>query len=215
MSRVSTLADFGLGAGPFPTDRLYTQFDPNADYLVQRAASISGRFANLTTLILVAGCGFGTLVKRLKDLGYTNVWGCDMSTELINYGKTLYPDIASRLLVANCLNNSGSSLPSMTGVRRAAGLTGNNRFTLCITDDMLTVMSNAEVATCLTVLRATASTLIHILWPIDPDPQIAALANPAINWKTVPTGWQAIIGNGEWVVNGVSGRVYGANGVEI
>jgi len=212
MSKIGTLADFGLGAGPFTDNRMYTQYEPTAKYLVDRAANIRGRFATLSTTILVAGCGIGVLVKLFKDLGYTNVWGCDFSTELINYGKTLYPDIASRLLVANCLNNSGNALPSMTGVRRAAGLSGNNRFTLCITDDMLTCMSNAEVATCLTVLRATATTLFHVLWPIDPA---ATTQDPSLNWKEVPQGWQATIGNGEWVMNAITGVVYGANGVPI
>ncbi len=211
MSRIGTLADFGLGAGPFADNRMYTQFDPNANYLVQRAAAIRGRFATLTISILVAGCGTGIMVKRLKDLGYTNVWGCDISTELINYGKAQYPDIASRLLVANCLNNSGNTLPSMTGVRRAAGLSGNNRFTLLITDDLLTVMSNAEVATCLPILRATGSTVIHVLWPLDPT----TTQDPTLNWKTVPQGWQAVIGNGEWVMDAVSTVVYGANGAPI
>jgi len=211
MSRIGTLADFGLGVGPFAENRMYTQYEPTAQYLVDRAANIRGRFANLTTTILIAGCGIGVLVKLLKDLGYTNVWGCDFSTELINYGKTLYPDIASRLLVANCLNNSGNTLPSMTGVRRAAGLTGNNRFTLCITDDLLTVMSDAEVATALPILRATGSTLFHILWPKIPE----LYQDPALNWKTVPTEWQAVIGNGEWVMRADSGTVYGANGAPI
>lgn len=211
MSRIGTLADFGLGAGPFPADRMYTQYDPTAAYLTERAASIRGRFSNLSTTILIAGCGIGTLVKALKDLGYTNVWGCDVSTELVNYGKTLYPDIASRLLVADCLNNSGNQLPSMTGVRRAAGLSGNNRFSLCLTDDMLTVMSDTEVQTCLTVLRSTANTLVHVLWPIDPSTN----QDPTLNWKTVPQGWQTVIANGEWVMNAITGQVYGANGVEV
>jgi SAM-dependent methyltransferase len=208
VSRVSTLRDFGLDGAP---GVLYTQYDPAASYLIDRAASIRGKFTNTSTKILVAGCGPGSLVKMLTDLGYTDVWGCDLSTDLINYGKTLYPAIASRLLVANCLNNSGNTLPSMTGVRRAAGLTGNNRFALCITDDLLTVMSDAEVATCLTVLRATASTLLHVLWPIHPGLE----QDPSLNWKTVPAGWQTTIGGGEWVMNAITGQVYGANGIEV
>lgn len=212
MSRISTLADFGLGAGPFPAGRLYTAYDPSASYLLDRATQIRGRFSNLSTKILVAGCGIGTLVQLLTNLGYTDVWGCDISSELINHGKSLYPTIASRLLVADCLNNSGSTLPSMTGVRRAAGLNGGNRFALCITDDVLTVMSDTEVQTCLTVLRATAQTLVHVLWPKYTD---GTVQDPTLNWKSVPTEWQATIGNGEWVVNAVTGAVYGANGQEV
>ena len=215
MSRISTLADFGLGAGPFPENRLYTQFDPNADYLIQRASQIRGRFTSLSTKILIAGCGTGIMVKRLTDLGYTDVWGCDASTDLINYAKTTYPALSARFLVADIMNNSGNSLPSMTGVRRAAGLNGNSRFPLCITDDVLTVLSDAEIAVALPILRATATTLFHILWPIDEDSHMAALADQTINWKTVPTGWQAVIGNGEWVMDARNGRVYGANGVEV
>jgi SAM-dependent methyltransferase len=171
MSRVSSLADFGLGGGSLSENRLYTQYDPAAPYLVQRAAAIRGRFANLSTKILIAGCGPGALVKMLSDLGYTDVWGCDFSTELINYGRSL-----------------------------------------CITDDLLTVMSDAEVATCLTVLRATASTLLHVLWPVDPT---AISQDPSLNWKTVPAGWQTAIGGGEWVIDARTSVVYGANGVPV
>lgn len=208
MGRVSTLRDFGLDGSP---GVLYTEYDPAFPFLQERAAQIRGRFANLSTKILVAGCGIGVLVKHLSDLGYTDVWGCDASAELITYGKNLYPTLASRLLVADILNNSGNQLPSMTGVRRAAGLNGNARFPLCITDDVLTVLSDVEVATALTVLRATAQTLVHVLWPIDPT----TTQDPTLNWKTVPAGWQAAIGGGEWVVNAITGQVYGANGQEV
>ena len=210
--RVSTLRDFGLDGSP---GILYTEYDAGASYLVERAASIRGRFANLTTRILVAGCGTGALVNLLTEQGYTQVWGCDASTELIEYGRTQYPALSSRLLVANILNNSGNQLPSMTGVRRAAGLTGGSRFPLCITDDVLTVLSDAEVQTALTVLRATASTLFHVLWPIDPDPNMAAQADQSLNWKTVPAGWQAVIGGGEWVMRADTGEVFGSNGEPI
>lgn len=206
MSRVSTLRDFGLDGSP---GDLYTQYSPSYPHLIERATQIRGRFANTSMKMLIAGCGIGVLVKMLTDAGYTDVWGNDASSELITYGRALYPDIASRLLVADCLNNSGNSLPSMTGVRRAAGLNGNNRFPVCITDDLLTVMSDAEVTASLIVLRATASTLVHVLWPksISGSEQDASL-----NWKTVPGEWQAFIGAGEWVVDGVAGIVYGANG---
>lgn len=152
------------------------------------------------------------MVKHLTDLGYTDVWGSDVSAELITYGRAQYPALASRLLIADCLNNSGNALPSMTGVRRAAGLNGGNKFALLITDDLLTVLTDAEATIALTVLRATASTLIHVLWPKYTD---GTVQDPTLNWRIVPSEWQAFIGGGEWVINAVTQRVYGANGVEL
>jgi SAM-dependent methyltransferase len=208
MSRLATARDFGLDGSP---GVLYTQYDPLYPFLQARAATIQGRFATKTTKILIAGCGMGSLVRFLTDAGYTDVWGCDASAYIIGQGRTRWPDIAARLLIADALNNSGNQLPSMTGVRRAAGLTGGNRFPLCVTDDLLTVMSDAEVQTALTVLRATATTLVHVLWTLDPF----STQDPSLNWKTVPAGWQAVIGGGEWVMDAVSGIIYGANGLPV
>jgi len=208
MSRWATSRDFGLDGQP---GVLYTQYAPLAPYFAERAAAIRGRFSTLSTKILVAGCGMGSLVQRLTDLGYTDVWGSDASSYIITQGKAQFPAIANRLLVADALNNSGNSLPSMTGVRRAAGLNGNSRFPVCITDDLLTVMSDAEVATALTVLRATATTLFHLLSPLD----LSTTQDPTLNWKTVPAGWQAVIGNGEWVMDVTTDIVYGANGLPV
>lgn len=209
MSRLATARDFGLDGEP---GVLYTQYDPAYPFLIERAATIRGKFANKTNRILIVGCGMGTLVNELTNAGYTNVWGSDASQYIIDQGKAAFPAISSRLLVADALNNAGNALPSMTGVRRAAGLTGNNRFALCITDDLLTVMSNAEIVTALTVLRATASTLVHVLWPKLTD---GTVQDPSLNWKTVPSEWQAVIGNGEWVMDATTGTVYGANGAPV
>ena len=208
MSRLATARDWGLDGAD---GSLYSHYDPFYPFLAARAATIRGKFSQPTTKILIAGCGFGSMVRFLTDAGYTQVWGCDASQWAIEQGKARWPDIAARLLVADCLNNAGNSLPSMTGVRRAAGLNGGSKFPLCITDDVLTVMSDAEVQTALTVLRATATTLFHVLWPLDPT----AVQDPNLNWKTVPQGWQAFIGGGEWVMDAVSGTVYGANGLPI
>jgi hypothetical protein len=209
MSRLATARDFGLDGQP---GVLYTQYAPLAPYFAERAAAIRGRFSTLSTKILVAGCGMGSLVQRLTDLGYTDVWGSDASSYIITQGKTQFPAIANRLLVADALSNSGNNLPSMTGVRRAAGLTGNSRFPVCITDDLLTVMSDAEVQTALTVLRATATTLVHVLWPKFTD---GTIQDPSLNWKLVPSEWQAMIGNGEWVMRADTGEIYGANGLPV
>lgn len=206
MSRLATARDFGLDGS---AGVMYTQYDPAFPFLQARAATIQGKFSSPTTKMLIAGCGFGSLVRFLTDAGYTQVWGCDASQWAIDQGRQLWPDIASRLLVADALNNSGNSLPSMTGVRRAAGLTGNSRFPVSITDDLLTVMSDAEVQTALTVLRATATTLVHVLWPKFTD---GTIQDPSLNWKLVPSEWQAMIGNGEWVMRADTGEIYGANG---
>jgi len=203
MSRIATPRDFGWDGEP---GVLYTHFALDFPFVLDRAEQIKGRFSQPTTRILIVGCAMGTLVHLLTQAGYTNVWGSDASQWAIDEGRLAFPAIADRLLVADAL-----SAQQMTSVRRAAGLTGNQRFPLCITDDVLTVMSDAECTSALTILRATATTLLHVLWPLIPDVEQDA----GCNWKTIPQGWQTFIGNGEWVMRGDTGIVYGANGVPV
>src|SRR3972149_5169510 len=48
-----------------------------------RAVEIRGRFTNLGSRILVAGCGNGAVVDELTQRGYTSVYGCDAAARLI------------------------------------------------------------------------------------------------------------------------------------
>lgn len=48
--------------------------------------------------ILDIGCNTGSLINKLYQNGYQNVFGVDISNEAINFGKKKYPNIAGRLL---------------------------------------------------------------------------------------------------------------------
>ncbi len=150
----------------------------------------------------MAGCGFGYLVKHLMIGGFTDVWGCDISQWAIAQGQLATPAIAIRLVVADCTNRS-----SLNALRTTAGLTGNSRFRLVITEDMLPAAdATAEAQTMLTELRRVAQDMVHMATCMqvgehkNPDGSVSRAAGAPphrvaeILWETA-TGWKAIINN--------------------
>lgn len=61
---------------------------------------------NQKNVILDIGCNIGSLVNKLYQTGYPNVFGVDISDEAINFGKEKYKNIAEKLL-----NYEGKKLP--------------------------------------------------------------------------------------------------------
>ena len=159
--------------------------------------------------ILVAGCGFGGLVEELmNNWGFTDVWGCDASSYAIN--RNTYPSISSRLIQANCLVRN-----DLNNVKQAAGLSGNQRFRIIITEDLLPCMSNRqEVATCLTELRRIGQTVGHIISVWDSSERSytyrhldgsirytngdIVMRMPGFLWLTQEE-WRTEIGSSEWI----------------
>lgn len=147
---------------------------------------------------LVAGCGFGYLVDDLFANG-VNVWGIDASAYAISQGQIENPAVAGRLLQRSVLVDS-----DLVAARQAAGLrtTGpqaqRQRFDICLTEDLLPCLTDAEITTALTVLRANCNKVAHIITFLDPIGQQV----PEMNWKTLEQ-WRAILGND---------FIYGPNG---
>lgn len=171
-----------------------------------RAETVRGRFSNLSSKLLVAGCGAGYLVDELTQRGYTDVWGVDAAAWLITQGQLEMPQIATRLLVADCL-----SRPSLAAVRSAAGLSGNQRFAAVITDDLLPCMtSEAELQTLLTELRRVSSAMAHVVTCLHPWIQgdlESRIPNTGIWWQTA-ADWKASIGvTSEWLYDVELGEV--------
>lgn len=141
-------------------------------------------------VILVAGCGFGYLVDQLVTDG-RNVWGLDASAYAISEGQARLPAIANRLRLGSVLLDA-----DLVAARQAAGLrtTGNpgqrQLFDLCITEDLLPCLTDAEIATALPLLRTHATRVAHIVTPLDPTTTQA----PEMNWKTFAQ-WDALIGS--------------------
>lgn len=168
-----------------------------------RIAQLRGRFAPIGQKVAVWGCGFGYLVDMLVAEGY-DAFGYDASSYAIARGKALLPSIAGRLFVRNALV-AGDMTPS----RRDAGLQGNQRFPLLITEDLLSCLTDAEIAAALTNLRGiSTSNLLHILTTFD---STAPAHDPRCTWKTV-NEWRAVVSPPDAVYDSATNTVWNAGG---
>jgi SAM-dependent methyltransferase len=188
MSRLANILDFEQG-GLYDSYRRY-------EFFTERKNLLAGRLNNPNLRILIAGCGFGYLVDELISIGYANVWGCDASQYAIDKANELLPaNVASHILLGDC-----TSSQNMQSVKSAAGIRGQQKFDICVTEDMLTVCDNeAEVQTVLTTLRAISNTLAHILTCIHPEiPGDVESKFADLLWHTQQE-WRTIINaNSEW-----------------
>lgn len=187
MARLATAADF---EGQMP-DSLYTLYERfpffawRADYVdrlwdrLKRRGTLAASLTRAQTKIAVAGAAYGYLVEELTARGF-DAWGFDASAYAIGKMQTsVNLTTRGRVLQKDLLVSS-----QVTDVRRAAGLTGQNRFHLGITEDVLPVMSDAEIAQAIGVARSASLALLHIVTAHqDTSVHIAPL-----NWKTLD-GW--------------------------
>lgn len=173
-----------------------------------RAAAIKAAFPSLSasSKILVAGCGYGYLLEELFALGLTGSYGCDGSTYAMTTGKLgVSNTVQLRLQQKNIL------VPNdMRDMRQFAGLQGQNKFDLVITEDVLPCFTASEVPTALANLRATGTNVAHIIscWEEFAyttklgDGSIVMNVNgvlvrmPGLLWLTRPE-WRTQVGQGE------------------
>lgn len=152
-----------------------------------RLDSLKQRFAPNGQKLLVAGCGWGFLVDELLTAGY-DAWGCDASAYCVGKAPQVLPAAsAARVRQADVL--VAAQLDAMA---RAAGLRGNPpRWDLLVTEDLLEMLTDAEIPTALALLRARCrANLGHIVTPF--DPWEGANCDPRVNWKTYDQ-WRAIV----------------------
>lgn len=173
--RLASAADFEGGG-------LYTQYH-RYPFFAERAAELSRRFQN--GKILIAGCGWGYLVEDALAAGF-DAWGCDASAYAVAKSQeVLAAPARSRIIQADITVRS-----QLTTLRSTAGLTGAQRFRAVVTEDVLPVLTDAEITAALIELRriAIAGAVLHIVTPGDP-------ADPAkfapLNWKPIET-WRAL-----------------------
>lgn len=187
MSLLATQADYGLPDGT--PGVLYSQGYQDFPFFQARINTLKQKFAPNGQTLLIAGCGFGYAVNYAVNAGY-NAFGIDGSTFAINEGKSLLPAIASRLAVADITVANQVDTAS-----RSFGLKGGTpKYALLMTEDVLPCLSDAEIQTALTVLRArSSSNLLHLVTPGNPgDPGL----DSRLNWK--PLGEGATIPAGSW-----------------
>lgn len=148
-----------------------------------RIDALKGRFAPSNQKLAIWGCGWGWLVNLAVTAGY-DAHGYDASQYAITKAQALYPALSARFHLRNALLNA-----DMTPARRDAGLTGNQRFALLVTEDLLECMSDAEITTTLPLLRGICSAnLLHIVTPSNPG----SYMDSRVNWKTAAQ-WHALL----------------------
>lgn len=175
----ATAADFEQGGTGALYDPPYSRFP----FFQTRLDGLKQRFAPSGQKLLVVGCGFGYLVDDAVTAGY-DAWGVD-NAYAIGKAKALLPAIASRLIVADALTAS-----TLDSAAKTAGLKGGTpKWPLLVTEDVLPCMSDAEVQTALTNLRARCSTnLLHFVTCGDGGPE----CDPRLTWKSID-GWRTVL----------------------
>jgi hypothetical protein len=193
VSLLATQQDFEPANATEGKSSLYYQPADGTGYKIDfptftnRINTFKGRVAPNNQKLAVWGCGWGSLVNLAVQAGY-DAYGFDASSYAITRGKALLPAIATRLFVRSALVAA-----DVTASRSDAGIHGGTRFSLLVTEDLLTCMSDAEIAVTLPLLRASCSTnLLHMVTPVDPWAQANGLNDQRINWKT-DSQWKALL----------------------
>ena len=175
MGRLASASDFEDNGVMYTNYRRY-------QFFAERAAVIHEAFP--TGKILIAGCGWGFLVDELVKLG-RDAFGFDASPYATARSvEVLGPTISSRVFSASVLVRA-----QMTSTKASIGFSGAQKVPLLVTEDLLPVLTNAEITTALTECRRIATNLLHVVTPGDPaDPSKLA----GLNWKPVAT-WKTTV----------------------
>lgn len=161
-------------------------------FFQQRIDKLIGRAAPNNQKTIICGCGWGYLVAKAVAAGY-DAYGGDASSYAISKAQALFPALASRFVVADLTTTAG-----VNAVRSAAGLVGQQRFALGVTEDLLTVLTDTEISNCLSAVRNRVnSNLLHIVTLLDPE---SPFQDPRLNWKTAAQ-WLALLSPPDVVMN--------------
>jgi hypothetical protein len=153
--------------------------------LQARIDQLRGRVAPNNQKLAIWGCGFAYTVQRAVTAGY-DAYGFDASAYAVTRAKALLPAAIS----ARIFQRDATIAADVTASRNDAGLKGNTRFALLLTEDLFSCLTDAEVQTALPLLRgACSANLGHMLTALE----LAGINNdPRVNWKTT-AAWKAIV----------------------
>lgn len=208
MSLLATPQDFEPADATQGQSALYYQpgdgsgYNPTWPFFQTRIDALKGRFAPSNQKMAIWGCGWGSLVNFAVQAGY-DAYGYDASSYAITKAQATFPTIAQRLFVRDALSSA-----DVTASAADAGIHGGNpRFTLLLTEDLLTCMSDAEIQTALSLLRARAqANLLHMVTPVDAWSSANGLSDPRLNWKT-DAQWKALLSPPDVVYDAVANVV--------
>lgn len=166
MARLATATDF-FGGRMYDSYQKFPIFAERADIIMQRYPGAVGQ------KVVVVGCGPGAyLVEELVARG-VNCFGLDAFGKNIAHGfVTIQPTPA---IAARCVLDADMGINSdVNRLRQMAGLTGQQRFYLCISEDVLPCLTDQEIAAGVSVVNNRADRVFHIITcnqdPDSPDP---------------------------------------------
>lgn len=128
----------------------------------------------------IIGAAFGWVAEDLFAAGLSPIVAVDTSA-WIQANKTQHATVT-------ILNEDGTTNASRGRIRQALGLTGNNRATWAISEDVLPVLSDAEAQTLDSNMRLIATNVAHLVSEVTPS------GDPRLNWKTIAQ-WKSLLPN--------------------
>ena len=156
----------------------------------ERAAWLVQQYPSTNTRLGIAGTGFALTQYWLFVDHNRQSWGFDVAWAVAKAGNIL--DAWSSFVQALDVLNS----TQMGTTFRRMGMTGNAKYPVIFTEDLLPAMSNdAEVATARTNLLLAGVSLVHLITPRD---DTVAQGSDML-WHTFPE-WRALL-NTDRIVN--------------
>jgi hypothetical protein len=137
---------------------------------------------NATHKIAMIGAGFGWMAKDVAELSGAVVAAVDTST-YIQTRKAQDAEI-------EILNADVSAGAGRAALRQALGITGNSKASFMITEDVLTILTDAECQQLSSFLHNLSTVVVHWLTVKDQG----SGQDPRMNWKT-PSQWKALLPN--------------------
>lgn len=174
--RLASAADFEQGGLYWPPYQDHPMF-------AQRANELNGRYAQ--NKVLIAGCGYGYTVNYCLNLGM-DIWGCDASQYALDKATEVLPPAARARITMGDI----TSRNSLNSVRSFAGLSGKQLFQGVVTEDVLGVLTPAEVSTALVELRRIGNTVLHIVTCSKPT-DMPGDRHPDLIWRSQQE-WKSI-----------------------
>jgi hypothetical protein len=162
MPRLATAEDFnGVLYNP-----PYYEFP----FFAERAAWIAARYPGVGK-VAVIGAALGYLVKHLRLLGI-DAWGADQSAWALTQ---VPPELSAYMFYADLSRNKDRN-----DFKAFCGLSGNQKFSLAVTEDVLPCLTDNETVALCNVINGSAVNALHIVTPLGSGSN----QHPGLNWKT-------------------------------
>lgn len=135
------------------------------------------------TIVLVGGA-FGWVAEEWISAGLGPIAVIDTST-WIQSNKAMHATV-------EIMNEDGATSASRGRIRQALGLTGAQQADWAISEDVIPLLSDAEVPDFIMRLRVIGTTVAHWVSVGQPADGGGWAGNPKLNWKTLED-WKALV----------------------